>query len=220
MSTGRPEEKLMDAEAIDRAIRLNELQERARELGLESVHVDERCTPEIQEKFIGSVLDLESAPVGTQFDRLVKSGVVMPEPTSLNDAALHEKLWEVIGALARFESYLYHTDHLSDRDLYEQLWRDTLREEVSLFPPGSGWRCHIDLIGGGSEEDMEIALRYYDSDERRVEWLKEFPNTKMPAKESPPFDRDRLLPKVVEEWVSDEQELDDEFWEEEDGEDE
>ena len=68
-----------------------------------------------------------------------------------------------------------------------------------IMRPGSGWRNYIDLIGSGSEEDIEIGLRYYESEEDRRRWAKEFPKDVIPPHEDPPFDRDRLLPKAEEE---------------------
>ena len=59
---------------------------------------------------------------------------------------------------------------------------------------GSGWVNHIDVIGGGSEEDIEIGLRYYDTEEQRGHWAKDFPDDVIPPHEAPPFDRDRHLP--------------------------
>jgi hypothetical protein len=191
--------------AIDRDIRINELTEQSRELGLGSSHVDENCPPEAHEEFLRSVISYESAPIGSQFARLVKAGVELPVPDSLDEAALHAKLWEVINTLAKFETYVSHTDHLSDRQLYEHLWKDMLREETAMFPPGSGWRCYLDLIGGGSDEDIEIGLRYYDSEESRAHWASDFPGMVIPPHEDPPYDRDRHLPAADPELPEDDE---------------
>ena len=58
---------------------------------------------------------------------------------------------------------------------------------------------HIDVIGGGSQEDIDLYLRYYASETDREEWRREFPNHHMPPRKVPPFDRDRFLPKAHEE---------------------
>lgn len=105
------------------------------------------------------MLAFESAPIDTDLARLESIGIVMPDPDRLDDQALHTKLWQVIGALAAYSSFLHHTDHLSDRELYHALWSDVFREEKAMFPPGSEWLNHIDLIGGGNELDIDIGLR-------------------------------------------------------------
>lgn len=56
-------------------------------------------------------------------------------------------------------------------------------------------KCHLDVLGGCSEEDLILSMRYYSDDEERVEWQKDFPDFPMPPKEKPPYDRDRMLPQ-------------------------
>ncbi|MEX2218989.1 MAG: hypothetical protein WD749_09540 [Phycisphaerales bacterium] len=172
----------------------------------------------MHEEFLRNVIDYDSAPLGTRFRQLLKAGVALPAPESLDDAALHAKIWEIVRRLAEWDVYLAHTDHLSDRELYEHLWRDSLREQGPIFPPGSGWINHIDLIGGCSEEDIEVGLRYYDDEEQRQRWSSEFPDYVIPPHESPPYDRDRLLPKEPPpppppkgEWDEDEEDEEDGF---------
>ena len=74
---------------------------------------------------------------------------------------------EVIHALTKMSAYLLHTDHMSDRQLYERPWKDTLREEAAIRPPGSGWTCHLDMVSSGSDEDNDNCLRHYSSEEQR-----------------------------------------------------
>lgn len=57
---------------------------------------------------------------------------------------------------------------------------------------------HFDLLGGGSEEDIAVTLRYYATDEDRRDWQRMFPDEPLPARERPPFDRDLFLPKAEE----------------------
>ena len=126
-------------------------------------------------------------------DVLPKNGVSIPDKRDLDDASLHTKLWEIINAMAAVGMYVESTNHLSDRELYRYLVTDALREETILPMPGSGGGWHISPIGGGSDDDNEIYLRYYADDETRERWHRDFGET-LPAKEKPPFDRDRLLP--------------------------
>ncbi len=186
----------LDLDAVDRAIRINELQQQAEDLGMVSHGVSDDGPPQVRGQFLRNIVDYESAPLTTRFHQLVDAGVVMAPPDKLSESALHAKLWEVINTLAARRIFLYHTNHLSDRDLYKQLWSDSLREEVADLPAASGWTCHIDLIGSGSDEDITIGLRYYDDEEQRRRWAQDFPDFPIPPHEDPPFDRDRLLPSA------------------------
>jgi len=118
--------------------------------------------------------------------------VDLPAAASLDDEAIHVKLWEVLEAMSEIGLVMYFTDHLSDRDLYRFLVEDALLVEEILSPGGNSF-CHISPIGGCSEEDNEIYLRYYADDEVREEWQRDFKDP-LPPKERPPFDRDRFLP--------------------------
>lgn len=180
--------------------RIRELKERVDELtgGEMLVSEAEDVDPAIREQFWRNVLAYEESEWVTHFDLLTQAGVDLPPPESLADEQLHAKLWEVIHSLALLKVYLYSTDHLSDRELYEALWRDLLREEGPVFPPESDTACHLDVLGSGSEEDMELYLRYYADEDFRQRWAKDWPDFAMPEREEPPYDRDRLLP--VRQW--------------------
>jgi hypothetical protein len=126
-------------------------------------------------------------------DVLRARGLEIPEDDAeLSDAALHAKLWEIIRAMADLGMVLESTNHLSDRELYRYLVGDCLREETLLCEEGGGlWQ--ISPIGGFSEEDIEIYLRYYADDATRARWSTE-DELVLPPKEKPPYDRDRFLP--------------------------
>ena len=84
------------------------------------------------------------------------------------------------------------TDHLSDAELYRFLVDDALLHETIISVAGGGtW--HISPIGGGSEEDNAIYLRYYADDDYRARWHRDF-GAPLPPNEKPPYDRGRLLP--------------------------
>jgi len=66
--------------------------------------------------------------------------------------------------------FLYSTNHLSDRELYEELWHEVLREEGPVMQLSNDSAWHIDLLGSGSEEDNWLYLRYYADEETRQRW--------------------------------------------------
>jgi hypothetical protein len=113
----------------------------------------------------------------------------------LDERRLTAKLWEVLEALARLRVFLSQTDHLSDRELYTHLWADTLREAIPDLPFDEHSAWHIDILGGCSEEDIDLHMKYYADESDRRDWLKQFPDYEMPAHEDPPYDRDRHLPR-------------------------
>jgi hypothetical protein len=126
----------------------------------------------------------------------VDAGVELPVPESIDDRQLATKLSEVIDGLARMRVFLSQTDHLSDRELYTLLWGDTLREPVKNMPLDESSAWHIDLLGGGGEEDTRLYMKYYADEETRRRWLVDFPDDEMPLREEPPYDRDRHLPQA------------------------
>jgi hypothetical protein len=122
---------------------------------------------------------------------LRKRGIEMPDEATLGDEELHRRLWEIIAAMKTIGLVVEFTNHLSDRELYRYL-AETLQEETLLTDdPNSAW--HLSPLGSGSEEENEIYLRYYADDEEREQWAAD--GTKVPPKEPPPYDRDRLLPQ-------------------------
>jgi hypothetical protein len=151
-------------------------------------------TLEEEEKFLEHILFMEGVGEQPLFDLLEKGGVKVPRPADLDDTQLHIKLWEVINGMALLGCYLSSTDHLSDRQLYEALWTDILREPASVCPNNSNAACHIDILGGCSEEDLQLRLKYYADEEERLDWADEFPDCVLPPHESLPYDRDRHLP--------------------------
>ena len=126
-------------------------------------------------------------------DQLRDCGIQIPRPESLDDAALGEKLWEVIHALAEQRIVLYSTDHLSDRALYSVLVDEILAQPFE--PLFDGARCRIvDCVHDGSIEGSRNYLRYYAEEETRQQWLDDFWLEPMPPSEPLPYDRDRHLP--------------------------
>ena len=191
-----PKKPIETKEDADRQEHIRELQRRAEEFvgGELSFFESEEISQELREQFWDSVVAFEKTEWITSFDLLVQGGMELPAPEELADSQLTAKLWEVIRGLAMLRMFLYNTDHLSDRELYEKLWHEVLREENPVMPVNENSACHIDLVSSGSEEDNELYLRYYADEEDRQLWAKDWPNDVMPDHETPPFDRDRHLP--------------------------
>jgi len=146
-----------------------------------------------------TMMDYTDESGATDFDLLVELGVALPFPDALTDGEVGVKLWEVIGRLAGLGVYLVNTDHLSDRELYERLWADVLREEPWSDAVGSKReRCTIiDMVGSGSPEEILEWLTYYADETARQDWVGEFLDEGLPDHLDPPFDRDRLLPSPL-----------------------
>jgi hypothetical protein len=51
------------------------------------------------------------------------------------------------------------TDHLSDRELYTDLWTDSLGKENPTMLPNANGAWHILTFGG--DEDHQLYLKYY-----------------------------------------------------------
>ena len=159
----------------------------------------DRLSPDERERFWRRVVELETAPSPTHFQQLTDVGLEPLDPDALthDDKALSSALWVMIAALARLHVFINQTDHLSDRELYTLLWRDVLRDEIPMLPEDLGaWQ--VELLSSGSGADTALYLKHYASERERQGWLAEFPDYPMPAREDPPYDRDRRLPKPHE----------------------
>jgi hypothetical protein len=185
-----------DTEHEDRKRRIEELKEQIQRIsGIpDCVHISPDCPEGIAQSFLQQVLDFETRQERPLFDALVECGVPLPAPEDVPDEQLHARLWEVIHAMARLGHYLHNTDHLSDHELYLRLWNDTLREPTTIVPECPSFACHIDLVGSGSDEDLQIYLKHYAEEGAREQWACDWPEDAIPPHEDPPYDRDRFLP--------------------------
>jgi hypothetical protein len=174
--------------------RINKLRAELEKLG-GSTSTLESMPADMEEEFLRHVLEYETAEQISLLRLLENSGLEVPPPESLDDDALKMKLKDIIDRMASVGSYLLHTNHLSDRDLYDYLFHEALREETVLFPENPGYAYMIDLTGSGSEDDNQTYLKYYADEEYRRRWAHDWPNDPMPEHEEPPFDRDRFLPQ-------------------------
>ncbi len=182
------------AEEPDQDQRIARLREEIKKLGGSTMSLED-VPADLEEEFLRHVLEYEMAEPISLFKLLENSGLELPEPDELNDEQLPGKLTETIDTMATMGAYLLHTNHLSDRALYEYLYNDGLREEAVLFPENPSYAFMIDLTGSGSDDDNLIYLKYYADDDQRKKWAQDWPDDEIPEHEDPPFDRDRHLPQ-------------------------
>ncbi len=137
----------------------------------------------------------EDCPWRSPREILARFGYAPLPPAELDDRQLPGRLWEMLYAAAARRLFICSTNHLSDRELYAELWTRGLREPAHLpgRNPRGGW--FHDFLGSWGEAEMQSWLRYYASDEERAKHAKEWPKTPMPPKEKPSFNRDWRLPK-------------------------
>jgi hypothetical protein len=154
-----------------------------------------QLSADLEEEFLKHILAFETAEPTSLLQWLANAGQDVPPPDQLDDAQLHVKLWEVINRMASLGAYLHRTNHLSDRQLYSWLFAEGLREDAVLFPEDPSFAYGLDLLGSGSEDDMQLYMKYFADAEYRSQWAAEFPDLEVPPHEDPPFDRDQDLPK-------------------------
>lgn len=126
------------------------------------------------------------------FEMLLALGMELPPPYRVPDQSLEPLLSTIVDTLASMRIFLEFTDHLSDRELYEILWSEVLREEVWM----SNHRDAATFLSlcRYEAEDTEAWLRYYADEEERRRWAAEC-GTEVPAHCDLPYDRDRFLPQ-------------------------
>jgi len=182
------------AEEPNQEQRIAKLREEIKRLGGDTMSL-ENMPADLEEEFLRHVLEYETAEPISLFRLLENSGLEIPSPGELPDDILTMKLTETIERMASLGAYVLHTDHLSDRSLYEYLYSEGLREEAVLFPENPSYAYMIDLTGNGSEEDNLTYLKYYADEEHRKQWKLDWPDDVIPDHEHAPFDRDQHLPK-------------------------
>jgi len=136
----------------------------------------------------------ESGDIPLEFLR--QRGIEIPALPPDDEAELRAKLQELIEEMFEIGIVVDSIDHLSDRELYRYLVDDVLLVEMMLSTSvGGHW--NVSPIGGGSDEDNDIYLRYYADDEDRESWRREFGDP-LPPKEEPPYGRDRFSLQLEE----------------------
>jgi hypothetical protein len=136
---------------------------------------------------------MNEAPIET----LRSAGRTFPEPDSLTEAELSTHLWDLITELSRLRIFLEFTDHLNDRELYAFVWKQA--SSPMFFTPDDPYSAtHVSPIGGCSEEDNEVWLRYYADEDDRLLWSRDLPEMTIPPHSDPPHRREELLPDPMD----------------------
>lgn len=127
--------------------------------------------------------------------QLTAKNIPLLPPVELTDETLTPILWELLHNLSLQGFYVLHTDHFSDRELYAELWERGLRDPCHL--PGRNPRggCFHDFLGSWGDEQIQLWLRYYATDDERAKHAQKYPKGKIPPKEKPSSHRDWRLPK-------------------------
>ena len=124
----------------------------------------------------------------TLYFELEKRGWAPQDPDTLADEDLSRTLTNLIWSLHDLRVFIEGTDHLSDRELYVELLGYCDEPTVCFVGiPGAG--THWSPIGSYGEEDIQIWLRYYASEEDRIIHAIDYPDELLPAHEPPPYPR-------------------------------
>jgi hypothetical protein len=178
----------------DKEKRIEKLRAELQKLGDEISHESD-LPADMEEEFLKHILEFETAEQLTLMQWLENAGLEVPDPEGLTEEALPKKLWEVVNRMASLGAYLHHTDHLSNRELYCYLFNDGLREPTVLYPENPSFVYGIDVLGSGSDDDIQLYMKYFADEDYRQQWAADFPDFEMPSRENPPYDRDKDLPK-------------------------
>lgn len=142
----------------------------------------------VENDFLASMLAWETAPVLPIY-RWFDPELRLPRSAVLSDEDLGEILLDTIYKLYERRIVLDFTDHLSDRDLYELIYRDILPAREKKIDHGNNY-LHWDC--SHTDGDPEIWLQYYATDEEREAWAETY-HQPLPPKAEPAYRR--RLPK-------------------------
>ena len=164
---------------------------------------EEFDTADFEERLLSEMLEYQTREPIAPFTLLQNAGVTISAPEQLDDTALKGKLQELIHQLASIGIYLQRTNHLSDRELYEYLYHDELRNEARLFPENPHYTYIINVAGldlnnvieSGGTVDVRYYLTYYASKKERKQFARAFPELSIPSRKHTPYDRDQFSPK-------------------------
>lgn len=177
----------------ERAIQRESLARRIRELGGYVPEMTRDQASELEISFLARVLAWETGPFATHGEWLARQGLVFPPPEELRGQRLASELWRLIEALAVARVFLYHTDHLTDAELYRRLCEEVLEASAPDFARTADDACHWDFADPGSG-DEQLWLACYASEDERQAWVREFSDVILPPKRMAPPRRDHRLP--------------------------
>jgi hypothetical protein len=150
---------------------------------LTCVNVSKLTTTQ-ENDFLASILAWEQAPILSISTWFYPELTLRPVDT-LEDGQVHLELWETIRRLHEKRIVLDFTDHLSDRELYNVIYRDILssrEKQIDLPRNFLHWDC------SDASKNPEIWLRFYASDTERDNWEEET-GLALPPAENPPYRR-------------------------------
>ena len=128
--------------------------------------------------------------------QMQRTGFTPIPPDELTDESLGAHLWELLHQLALRNFFVTHTDHLSDDALYRELWTKAIREEALL--PSARTRTSYwmhDILGSYGDEEIQLELAIYATDESRARHASNFPGIPLPEKRPRLIHRDWRLPR-------------------------
>jgi len=162
--------------------RIAKLKQRVEELsGAEPTTFEAaEAPPEVVERFWRRVVEYEERDMGLM-PSISLPPLEFPEPGGLADDELNDLLWRKIAELAERRIFLEQTDHLSDRELYSVLCSPEMKECTTQVVPENGM-VGFDILGGYSEEDIELYLRYHADDLDRDLWQADWPDDRVSDK--------------------------------------
>jgi hypothetical protein len=174
-------------EEVDHLLRNAQLRDELEPFLDESIYCvneSELPTP-VENEFLASMLAWERAPV-LPISKWFEPELVLAHPNSLSDDELHDALWDAVQKLYDKRIVLDFTDHLSDRQLYRLIYCDILpspEKKIDAVANYLHWDC------SGSHDDPDVWLRYYASEDERLDWY-ESTQDSLPPAEPPPFPRE------------------------------
>jgi len=166
-------------------------------LGLNAV---DEAIAETQNKMEPTAAEPAAPPPCEDWQRpaveLQRTGFTPIPPDELTDDTLGAHLWEFIHQLAIRNFFATRTDHLSDAALYRELWTKAIREDA-LMPPTRSRTAYWmhDILGSCGEDEMNLELAIYATDEARARHAQNFPGWPLPEKCPRLIHRDWRLPR-------------------------
>lgn len=174
------------ADDIDEMIRNAELRSELEPYYDESiVQLESRQLPlNVENDYLEMMLAWEMAPV-LPIAQWFEPPIRPRHPSKMTPEELNSELMALVHRLYEKKIVLDFTDHLSDWELYLLICQDILPSKEKMLAVRDGY-LHWDCAG--IDENQEIWLMYYASDEERDLW-EEMHEESAPYRQEPPFMR-------------------------------